>query len=427
MKTSRILVPLFCLCNLFCFFSNSPLEALTSSSVTTISSKDSVNSQIRMDALGNTIAVWQKSDGITASIHSAVLPSGGQWSTSERISIPGHNSRLPQLAVDANGNSVAMWEHFDGSQFVVQATTRPSGGLWSTPVKVADAGSELKQPQVAFDSAGHAIAVWVGSNETNNVIQSATLPFGGQWSAPMDVSIADQDSINPHMAVDPNGHVVAVWMAYQQGQYTIQAATLSLGESWSQPVCLAGLGQQASRPQVAVDPVGNAIAIWSRLIDSKRVIQAARLPFKGEWSVPLNVSASDQDSQNPQIAIDPAGNAVAVWVEWSEQESIVQAATLPFEGHWSAPLALSARGEYAADPQVVINAASYAFAVWDSSKGTIQAATLPWGGSWSAAVEISDSSQKSDFPQVALDSKGEAVVSWTNETLTAIQAVTLQE
>lgn len=410
-----------------CTLALSPLEAVWGPPVT-ISGTVSSDPQIGVDTAGNSVAIWQEFDGVNTNIQAAILPIGGSWSTPVTISssVGSNIDAIPQIAVDPAGNAVAVWEELTAGSSTVKAATLAFGGSWTTPVDISVPVSDSSQiPQVAVDSAGNAVDVWARFDGSNVIIQSASLPFGGSWTSPVDISTTGQDAFSPQVSLDSSGNAVAIWAGVGIGLDTIQAATLPFGGSWSASVTLSGTS--AAGPQVAVDPAGNSVAVWTINIGADFFIQAATLPFAGSWSSAVNISTTGSSLFGAQVAVDLSGNAVAVWDKLVGSDIIVEAATLPFGGSWTSPVDISPTGAFAFDQQVAIDSFGNAIAVWDRDNGTdivIQAAMLPFGGSWSAPVDLSTGGQTSDFPQIAINPSGYAVVDWTNETLQVIQSTT---
>ena len=85
-------------------------------------------------------------------------------------------------------------------------------------------------------------------------------------------------------------------------------------------------GQTANDPQVAVDGRGNAIAVWSRSNGTNDIVQAAARAAGGSFGAPQDVSAAGQDAHVPQVAVDGRGNAIAVWSRSNGTNYIVQTA-----------------------------------------------------------------------------------------------------
>ncbi len=135
------------------------------------------------------------------------------------------------------------------------------------------------------------------------------------WSAPpLDASLTGGNADVPQVAVDPNGNAVAVWQRFDGASTIIQSATLSFGSTaWSPITDLSAAGQDAIDPQVAVDASGNAVAVWSRNDGANTIIQSRTKPLNMPWSVITDdLSVAGENASLPQIGVDPVGNAVAV-------------------------------------------------------------------------------------------------------------------
>ena len=74
-------------------------------------------------------------------IQVAVLPAGGTaWSTTTLDQGPIGGVAITQfvpVAVDAQGNITAAWSMWNGTKHVVQTATKPKNGAWSAPVSVS--------------------------------------------------------------------------------------------------------------------------------------------------------------------------------------------------------------------------------------------------------------------------------------------------
>ena len=141
------------------------------------------------------------------------------------LSAAGGSAQTPAVAVDSRGDATAVWSRYEGTQFVVQASTRPAGSAWSAPVDLA-AGRRIYHPQLVVDPAGNATAIWRRSELDRSVVQAATRPAGGDWTAAVDLSddapvdLSDGDEI-PRLAVAADGAVTAIWSHYDGARYTV--------------------------------------------------------------------------------------------------------------------------------------------------------------------------------------------------------------
>ena len=105
------------------------------------------------------------------------------WLAPQDLSAAGQDAYDPQVAVDGQGNAIAVWSRFDGTNFIVQAAVRAAGGSFGAPQDLSAAGQDAHVPEAAVDGQGNAIAVWSRSNGTNYIVQAAVRAAGPQTAA----------------------------------------------------------------------------------------------------------------------------------------------------------------------------------------------------------------------------------------------------
>ena len=345
----------------------------------------------------------------------------------------------PQVAVDAAGDAVAVWDFYDGATWIVQAATRPAGGAWHAPVDVSAPGPDAGRAQVAIGPSGDAIAVWRRFDGANRIVQAAARPAGGAWHAPVDLSAPGRNADYARVAVGAGGLAYAVWVSDNaDGTSVVQAAARSGGGAWRAPVDLSSPGRvYEDPPEVAVDAAGDAVAVWGWRAQSgtgNEVVQAAArsaLAVTRFWQAPVTLSAPGHYGDFPRVAMNPAGVAYAVWRDVNT--GIVQASARAGGGAWQPPVNLSTPDRDAYDPQVAINGAGDAVAVWEG--GSLNPADYPHeivqaaarsGHAvtrfWQAPVNLS-APGSTQGPQVSLDAAGNAVAVWDDYDLPASNLV----
>lgn len=156
-------------------------------------------------------------------------------------------------------------------------------------------------------------------------------------------------------------------------------------------------------------PAGDAVAVWQRNTADGSSVRAAVRPAGGSFSTPVDVAPS---GSSPHAAVDRAGNAAIVWNSYGDPDSGAWAALRPAGGSFSTPVPLAAPGEYVDWPQVAMDQAGNTIAVWQGS--SIVAAVRPAGGSFSAAVQLSAGQRYVGSPQVAMDAAGNGMVVWAD-------------
>lgn len=371
--------------------------------------------QVAVDAAGDAVAVWQRSEGAEVIVQAASRPAGGTWGAPVELSVPGENAGLPRVAMDAAGDAVAVWVRSDGSHRIVQAASRPAGGTWGAPVELSVPGADAGEPEIAVDPSGDAVAVWTLSEGSDVIVQAASRPAGGSWGAPTDLSAAGEEAGEPEIAVDPSGDAVAVWTREEGFYSTVETVGRPAGGTWGAPVELSAPGVADFGPQVALDAAGTTVAVWERHDARGELVEAAVRPPGGGWGAPVELSSPAENTERPEVAVDPAGDAVAVWSRHDGGEYVAQAASRPAGGSWGAPTDLSVPNQIAFDLQVGVDPAGDAVAVWVLREGTAdvaQAASRPAGGAWGAPIDLSAPGQEALSPQVAVDPVGDAVAVW---------------
>jgi hypothetical protein len=334
--------------------------------VISLPGEEGQRSLVTIDAAGNAIAVWITDESPTEFVvRSAARPPGGEWSEPEDVSDSISEAATPWLALDAASEAVAIWTTFDSADRIVQGAVRSAEGVWSEPDDLSEAGqfvTPLETPDVAIDGAGNAIAVWklLGAN---HIVQAAVRPADGDWEEPDDLSAPGQEAGEPAVTMNEAGEAVAVWTRLD-GIDTIQAAVRPADGDWTDPDDLSNASQNAGEPDVAIDEAGDAVAVWSRYDGSNFIAQAAVRPAGGEWGEPDELSTPGQTAVSPVVAMNTAVGAVAMWYRDDGANFRVQATVRPPDGEWPKPDTLSTAGEGAAFPEVALDAAGNAFAVF---------------------------------------------------------------
>jgi hypothetical protein len=143
----------------------------------------------------------------------------------------------------------------------------------------------------------------------------------------INVSTAGQDAFEPQVTIDPSGTVLAVWTRSDGTNLRIQASTRTPSGPWSTPVNISDSGSGASSPQVAVDPSGNALAVWTRFDGTNGRIQTSFRPAGGNFAGPVTISDPGGDSTEPAVSMDNSGKAVIAWSRFDGANNRLQATT----------------------------------------------------------------------------------------------------
>lgn len=386
-----------------------------------ISDSNSDQPSIAVDLSGNAVAVWQGFDGDNYVIQSSKLPYIGSWSQITTLSISGQDAQGCRVAVDSLGNAVSVWSRFDGYYSIIQGAKSSLNGSWSTPVNISESGANAEAPEIAMDYIGtvrNAVAVWHRYNESNFIVQSSQLASGGNWSTPDNLSASGQDSLIPEVFVDLYGNAVSIFSKYNGSVFSTSAVYQLQAQNWGSSYTLSTPSQPSNGPSVAMDSGGNAVAVWSEFNGTKYVVKSSKLPYGGSWSTPKILSNSSEDAFSPSVGMSADGTTVVAWIGFNGSNYIAQVSSSSFLGSWSTPDNLSSSGEDVSNIVLKINTLGHAVVVWDQTDGTdssiYSASYTPTilGGSWSSAMKASSQGEFAYFPVVGVDSVGNAVAIW---------------
>ena len=108
---------------------------------------------------------------------------------------------------------------------------------------------------------------------------------------------------------------------------------------WGAAAVISGAGSasDAFAPEVALDNRGNAIVTWQAWQASADVLMAARQTPDGIWHEPVYVDTPVGALATFQrVAMDAAGNAVAIWIRQASFPTVWASRFAPGTG-WTPP------------------------------------------------------------------------------------------
>jgi len=175
---------------------------------------------------GDAVAWWVEFDG---SVWSNRYTQQGGWEAQKQISAPGESIFSPRLTIDQQGNALAIWSRLDEqtTDSHIWYSLLPAGGEWSSPSLLSSADSATSErtdtPQIAFDAQGDALALWDRSDRVHDDARFAIYSPAGGWSAPVNADNNGGDIIEPALAITPDGSAFAAWQQDLNGVSNLAA------------------------------------------------------------------------------------------------------------------------------------------------------------------------------------------------------------
>lgn len=244
-----------------------------------------VDSQIAFDSAGNAIAVWSQSDGAFNNIYSNRYTPATGWGGAELVATGNvDNAVRPQIAIDGSGNAIAVWLEISalGAKVSVYANRyAASTDSWGTEelLESSDDGHAF-DPQIAIDDDGNGVAVWwqVDSANLRHIYTNRYTPGAGWGTEELIESSDDGHAQYPQIAIDGEGNVIAVWSQSDSANDALLYAnryTANTG-SWGTEALIGNGNGNAYQAQIAIDGDGNAITVWRQYDGTHESIYANR-------------------------------------------------------------------------------------------------------------------------------------------------------
>ena len=234
--------------------------------------------QVATDRSGDSMLTWVREDGIDGDgdiVQARQISVNGSLGPIKDVSAPAGRAFAPQVASDEDGDAVFTWLRFDGKRDRAQGRTMTSVGALGATFVLTPSGPSARDPQVAIDANGDSVFTWQRFEGDSDRIQSRTRTAGGTLGAIRNLSAAGGDAYAPQVASRDDGASVFVWLRFDGANDRVEARSMTAGGSLGNIQTLSDAGADALTPQVAIGASsGPAVATWERA----DVVQASRGP-----------------------------------------------------------------------------------------------------------------------------------------------------
>lgn len=375
---------------------------------------------------GDALAIWGQASASGNEIWSSRYTPGVGWTAAKRIDNTYARGKTSlDLVVDALGNAVAIWSQGQTLQWGLWAIRYTPEGGWGDEERIDTIDSlNFKKPSAAGDPDGNVIVVWSDENESrsSDMWSNRYTPADG-WGVPAPIETRDDSSaFAPAVAMDANGNAVAVWQQVFGTRHDVFANRYTRTGGWgvAQPI-EDDLTSSDFGPRVALDHAGNAVAVWQRhqnyFFGDDRDIWWNHYTVGMGWGTAERIDDNERRrSGNPGVAIDPNGWALACWNQLNDDQFSIWCSWHSAAG-WGAPdLIEDDTGGNAYFPQPAFDLEGNALVVWeryDDEIFDIWSNRYTRSGGWETARAIeNDDRGSATRPQLRLHPEGNAIVVW---------------
>lgn len=192
---------------------------------------------------------------------------------------------------------------------------------WAEPQTITDDKLLNLLPTIAVDSQGNQLAVWTTAQEdTSTVLRfSKKTTSESEWADAQIINSAFQTNLAPSLTFDQNDIAWLAWSANNGDNDEIYAATFN-GDSWTQATLVHDANDDADAiPQISMTSSNKPQVQWLRLVNGE-VINFESLHSNGHW-----VSrAAGQSSPNLRLNSELDENQTKAVIEppvWAKSKS----------------------------------------------------------------------------------------------------------
>lgn len=319
---------------------------------------------------GRTAVVWVGPDvptgaeegegGHLPAIHARLFDDAGATAAGDELTLAtfvGLEDVAADLAVDAAGNAVVVWQEWqgagDGSDFGIYAKLLQADGTWldldengvddDTLLVNATTGGGQTRPAVAMDRSGNFVVVW----QDDRLDGSRGGIFGRRYDASLAAWGAEGvfavnlttagDQTDPDVAMDGEGNFTVVWTSPDADGTGIVARRFAADgtprpEGERQVNAEQAFGQVA--PAIAMNAAGQAVVAWVSdhgvLLDpadtEKSIFlraMAADGSLLGAGETPASVYRKDAQ-EYPAVGVAASGAFVVAWQSINQEMTAEQ-------------------------------------------------------------------------------------------------------
>jgi hypothetical protein len=237
------------------------------------------------------------------------------------ISNPGQTPACPAVAVNQRGAAISVWTDNPAHGFSTVYGWFYDPDLLQNPDPVALGSGALGQvgcAHVVLDDQDHGLVTWsLGDGAGGSSVMVSRYDPSPGWAANAQTVAFSGSAFNPIVAMSPGtgqGLLLAEQNPGASGARDLVGWHFQLdvgpGFDTSGPASL-GAAADAGTARVVVPGGGHGLAVWTQ---ATRIF-ASSFAVGGGWAapVPIDRGSSGFVAQNPDLATDGAGRALAAW------------------------------------------------------------------------------------------------------------------
>ncbi|MEA2407535.1 MAG: hypothetical protein QOE69_1654 [Thermoleophilaceae bacterium] len=287
---------------------------------------DQFEPDVAINARGDAVVTWiELGEGGADFYVRASTRTGGVWSAPVTLNASDYSASLQpaQVELDAGGNARVLWVARDTTESTSHVQeSRFDGSTWSPPHNVVSSLDYIFGLEVSGDGAGRVVAAWtLGFGET---IQAGNFSDGA-WAIG-DVTDDVEQNCSPDTAVSAgaNGTATVAWLTRSTGGV---ATASGAGGAWgaAEPVYNPPQGNYVGRVTLGQVPGREPVVVWTTSSDDELFGAMGSRRTGAGWQQPTPLAvAGGRGFSRPSVAMNASGDALAGWSVYQSYWAKVQ-------------------------------------------------------------------------------------------------------
>jgi hypothetical protein len=343
--------------------------------------------RVALDATGKGVVVWLQTTDSNADVWAARFDGASVLDAAKIENNDTGSAYDPAIELNSVGDGFATWTQSDGSHARIWVNRFRADMGWSGALAVQTSTMSMEEAfaaRLALDDAGDASLVWTQAFVDSVTSTSRFTPWSsrfdamqGRWRVPSILDDTGSAGFADTQLFGPDGTMIAVWPRYADGRLSIVSRTFAPASGWGEPVAIASATSEFSMilPSVSLSAAGSGAALWTQTQGSTVRVWGSRYDgAMGRWSDATTLRMlTGATVPYPQIAVDPAGDGLAVWSEILGTGRAIWMWRLQGQIGFSEGARLSS--DVTADPpansvpQIAVDAQGNGMAIWDVQNG----------------------------------------------------------
>lgn len=300
-----------------------------STSIDTQSGDIQGNVEFVINDSGDAVAAWTEFDGRLVNVWANRFTTANGWGVAEIVDEDDDVVEKPRISINARGDVLAAWTtRFSGNLiWDVWARRYVVGSGWQPSTRLSTNSNDpaiSPRPVIDNDSIGQVI--WLNTTNQLDTVFASRQDIAGNWSTPQEVGSAPSID-DPEFALDSAGNSMAIWRHAEDANGSREllpyAARHSVSSGWGAAEPVGNL--TAFYPKIEFDASGHGLAIWFEL-DLTRASSDGYSVWGNRYTNGAGWTSAEQIGSNggligsymPRLAIDPNGDAFAIWARGDE-------------------------------------------------------------------------------------------------------------